>query len=80
MRFGQRTEEMDKSSRQRDIDRLEKKREDLELCMAGNPVSKKWQEINIQLTNVKGELQAIRNRMKYPDGMTHVTGERHPDA
>lgn len=80
MEYGQRTEEMDKSAVQRDIDRLEKKKEDLELCMVGNPISKRWQQINVELTNTKGELRAIRNRMKYPGGMVHVTGERHKDA
>ena len=80
MRFGQRTEEMDKSSRQRDIERLEKKRDDLELCLEGKPISKRWQLINTELTNTKGELRAIRNRIKHPSGMVHVTGERHPDA
>jgi hypothetical protein len=58
--------------------RLDEKIQDLEWCLAGNPVSKKWQEINTQLASAKGELRAIENRIKYQGGMVHVTGERHP--
>ena len=62
-RFGTRTEEMDKHGYVRSADRLEQDISDLELCLAGNGRSKKWQEINIILTNKKRELLYMKRRL-----------------
>jgi uncharacterized coiled-coil protein SlyX len=68
------------SSRDKEIALLEEKIQDLEMCLAGNPASKRWQELNVILTNTKHTLQTIQNRIKYPAGMVHVTGETHQDV
>jgi len=62
-RFGTRTEEMDKHGYVRSADRLEQDIADLELCLAGNSRSKKWQEIKVILTNKKQELLHMKRRL-----------------
>lgn len=42
---------------------LQEKIADIELCMKGNPASKRWQKLNIELTNKKGELLYIKRRL-----------------
>ena len=64
----------------KEISRLEEKIQDLEMCLAGNPASKAWQDLNLRLTDTKHTLQTIRNRIAYPAGMVHVTGETHKDV
>jgi len=68
------------SSRDKEIAMLEKKIQDLEWCLSGNPASEEWQKINIILMNTKHTLQTILNRIKHPAGMVHVTGETHLDV
>jgi hypothetical protein len=68
------------SARDKEIALLEEKIQDLEMCLAGNPASKKWRELNIILANTKHTLQTIRNRIAFPAGMAHVTGETHQDV
>jgi hypothetical protein len=46
---------------------LEERVNDLELCLKGNPTSKRWQELNAELTNKKGELL---NKKRYLAGRT----------
>lgn len=61
-RFGKNTGEMKKPWLQKNIERLEAQIIDLEQCLAGNPKSTKWQEINIHLTNIKGQLLNEKRR------------------
>jgi hypothetical protein len=68
------------SWRDKQIAHLEEKIQDLEWLLPGNPASKEWQKINIILTNTKHTLQTIKNRIAYPGGMVHVSGERHEDV
>jgi hypothetical protein len=42
---------------------LEAKVNDLELCLKGNPQSKRWQELNVELTNKKQELLFMKRRL-----------------
>ena len=62
-RFGTRTAEMDKGTYQIQADSLEKKVADLELCLKGNPISKRWQELNLELTNKKNDLLLMKRRL-----------------
>jgi hypothetical protein len=42
---------------------LEKRINDLELCLKGNPISKRWQGLNVELTNKKQELLFMKRRL-----------------
>lgn len=42
---------------------LEEGVNDLELCLKGNPASKRWQELNVELTNKERELLHMRRRL-----------------
>jgi len=55
-----RTEDMDKSWFDRKVDQLNEEIIDLQQCVAGNSTSKRWQEINKELTNKKSELKHLK--------------------
>lgn len=42
---------------------LEERINDLELCLKGNPASKRWQELNVELTNKKQEFLFMKRRL-----------------
>lgn len=42
---------------------LKSKITDLELCLKGNPTSKRWQEINVEINKLKGTLLDMRRRL-----------------
>jgi len=43
--------------------KLEEALNDLEQCLKGNATSKRWQELNVELTNKKGTLLMMRKRL-----------------
>jgi len=43
--------------------KLEEVVNDLEQCLKGNATSKRWQELNVELTNKKGTLLMMRRRL-----------------
>jgi hypothetical protein len=60
------------------IAHLEEEVDDLEKCLAGNPTSKTWQQINIKLTNKKDELRLKIRSLHTHGPETSVTGESRP--
>lgn len=49
--------------REQDVLRSDQKFHDLERCLAGDPTSKRWQEINVELTNEKQRLLNMKRRL-----------------
>jgi len=45
------------------VNKLEEGVNDLEQCLKGNATSKRWQELNVELTNRKGTLLIMRRRL-----------------
>jgi len=43
--------------------KLEERVNDLEQCLKGDPTSKRWQELNVELTNKKETLLMMRRRL-----------------
>ena len=42
---------------------VEKKINDLELCLKGNPISKRWQEINVEMNRLKDTLLTMKRKL-----------------
>lgn len=45
------------------IAHLEERVNDLELCLKGNPASKRWKELNVELTGKKMTLLHMKRRL-----------------
>ena len=63
--YGERTPEMDRGTYQIQADSLERTVADLKLCLAGNPASKRWQELNVELTNKETQLLFMKRRLAH---------------
>jgi hypothetical protein len=51
------------SPRERDATYLEEEISDLQKCLAGDSTSKRWKDLNIELTNKKSELLYMKRRL-----------------
>ena len=60
------------------VERLEAEVLDLEQCLAGKSISKKWQQIQVLLISKKGELAAKKRSLRIRGPKTSVTGEARP--
>lgn len=43
--------------------RMEEEIIDLQMCLAGNPASARWQKINIEVANLKNTVTALKEKM-----------------